>query len=152
MSEKRFTLLDNVLWLQNVQAYDHKKEGFDILNDSEVNRTLHHIYNNRNTIQNFSWVLPIITEDERNTLNYFNENFMNGVISFIHVDAYGSTYKSNIEKFDEWWFTPSDDLDNVKINANQRQEFLNMLLYYFELHLGSFRKPKSLQVLNDVFH
>ena len=48
--------------------------------------------------------------------------------------------------------TNFDALDDVKINAKQRQEFLNMLLYYFELHLGSFKKPKSLQVLNDVFH
>ncbi|BAO75772.1 DNA repair protein RecO [Winogradskyella sp. PG-2] len=45
-----------------------------------------------------------------------------------------------------------DALSFVKINAKQRQEFLNMLLYYFELHLGGFKKPKSLQVLNDVFH
>ncbi|WP_299112470.1 DNA repair protein RecO [uncultured Winogradskyella sp.] len=45
-----------------------------------------------------------------------------------------------------------DGLHTIKINAKQRQEFLNMLLYYFELHLGGFKKPKSLQVLNDVFH
>ena len=45
-----------------------------------------------------------------------------------------------------------DALSTVKINAKQRQDFLNMLLHYFELHLGSFKKPKSLQVLNDVFH
>lgn len=45
-----------------------------------------------------------------------------------------------------------DDLSSIKINAKQRQEFLNMLLCYFELHLGGFKKPKSLQVLNEVFH
>jgi DNA repair protein RecO (recombination protein O) len=45
-----------------------------------------------------------------------------------------------------------DDLLTVKINAKQRHEFLNMLLYYFELHLEGFKKPKSLQVLNEVFH
>jgi DNA repair protein RecO (recombination protein O) len=44
-----------------------------------------------------------------------------------------------------------DALHTIKINAKQRQEFLNMLLHYFELHLGSFKKPKSLQVLNEVF-
>tara|TARA_R110002049_G_scaffold285529_2_gene466444 strand:+ start:816 stop:1535 length:720 start_codon:yes stop_codon:yes gene_type:complete len=48
--------------------------------------------------------------------------------------------------------TNFDALNSIKINAKQRQEFLNMLLYYFELHLGSFKNPKSLQVLNDVFH
>ncbi|WP_179334155.1 DNA repair protein RecO [Winogradskyella costae] len=47
--------------------------------------------------------------------------------------------------------TSFDALNSIKINAKQRQEFLNLLLYYFELHLGSFKKPKSLQVLNDVF-
>ncbi|MAX69883.1 MAG: DNA repair protein RecO [Flavobacteriaceae bacterium] len=45
-----------------------------------------------------------------------------------------------------------DALNTIKINGKQRQEFLNMLLYYFELHLGGFKKPKSLQVLNEVFH
>ena len=45
-----------------------------------------------------------------------------------------------------------DGLHTIKINARRRQEFLNMLLYYFELHLDGFKKPKSLQVLNDVFH
>lgn len=48
--------------------------------------------------------------------------------------------------------TNFDALHMIRINAKQRQEFLNMLLYYFELHLGNFKKPKSLQVLNEVFH
>ena len=45
-----------------------------------------------------------------------------------------------------------DKLNSVKINAKQRREFLNILLFYFELHLDGFKKPKSLKVLNDVFH
>lgn len=45
-----------------------------------------------------------------------------------------------------------DALNTIKINAKQRQEFLNMLLYYFELHLGSFKTPKSLQIFNQVFN
>ncbi len=45
-----------------------------------------------------------------------------------------------------------DVINGVKMNSKQRHSFLNMLLYYFELHLDGFKKPKSLQVLNDVFH
>ncbi len=45
-----------------------------------------------------------------------------------------------------------DQLQEVKINAKKRQTFLNMILLYFELHLGSFRTPKSLQVFNQVFN
>ena len=44
-----------------------------------------------------------------------------------------------------------DTLNEVKINSTQRHEFLNMILLYFELHLGGFKKPRSLQVLNQVF-
>jgi len=48
--------------------------------------------------------------------------------------------------------TNFDALHSIKISAKQRQEFLNVLLHYFELHLDGFKKPKSLQVLNEVFH
>tara|TARA_R110002012_G_scaffold312248_1_gene522481 strand:+ start:15824 stop:16540 length:717 start_codon:yes stop_codon:yes gene_type:complete len=44
-----------------------------------------------------------------------------------------------------------DALNTVKLQAQQRQAFLNMLLQYFELHLGYFKKPKSLQIFNQVF-
>ncbi|MCC1485474.1 DNA repair protein RecO [Winogradskyella immobilis] len=44
-----------------------------------------------------------------------------------------------------------DELNTIKINAAERHDFLNMLLYYFELHLGDFKKPKSLKVLSEIF-
>lgn len=44
-----------------------------------------------------------------------------------------------------------DAINTVKINAKKRQEFICMILLYFELHLGSLKKPKSLQILNQVF-
>jgi len=48
--------------------------------------------------------------------------------------------------------TTFDALSLVKINSKQRQSFLNMMLLYFELHLGSFKPPKSLQIFNQVFN
>ncbi|XMO87753.1 DNA repair protein RecO [Algibacter sp. AS12] len=45
-----------------------------------------------------------------------------------------------------------DALTSVKINAKQRQSFLSMILLYFELHLGTFKTPKSLAVFNQVFN
>ncbi|SFZ89866.1 DNA replication and repair protein RecO [Flaviramulus basaltis] len=47
--------------------------------------------------------------------------------------------------------TTFDALPNVRINAKQRQAFLSMILLYFELHLGNFKTPKSLQIFNQVF-
>ncbi|MFD2551338.1 DNA repair protein RecO [Bizionia sediminis] len=45
-----------------------------------------------------------------------------------------------------------DALHIIKLQAHQRQSFLQMLMQYFELHLGYFRKPKSLQIFNQVFN
>ncbi|MFD1062423.1 DNA repair protein RecO [Winogradskyella litorisediminis] len=44
-----------------------------------------------------------------------------------------------------------DDLDNIKMNASERQDFLGIVLLYFELHLEGFKRPKSLTVLSEVF-
>ena len=45
-----------------------------------------------------------------------------------------------------------DALSTIKISSRQRQSFLSMILLYFELHLGSFKTPKSLQIFNQVFN
>lgn len=47
--------------------------------------------------------------------------------------------------------TSFDTLSEVKPTSKQRQSFLKVLLLYYELHLGSFKIPKSLQVFNQVF-
>ena len=39
----------------------------------------------------------------------------------------------------------------LQMNSKQKQEYLNMILLYFKLHLDGFKEPKSLTVLNDVF-
>lgn len=44
-----------------------------------------------------------------------------------------------------------DTLNSLKLHSSQRNSLLNMLLFYFELHLADFRKPKSLEVLHQVF-
>ena len=59
---------------------------------------------------------------------------------------------SNLEVLKALLGMDFEALSLLKLNATQRREFLNVLLLYFELHLGSFRKPKSLQVFNEIFH
>lgn len=54
--------------------------------------------------------------------------------------------------FKELLGTGFDTLETMKINSKQRQSFLSLMLLYFELHLGSFKKPKSLQIFNEVFN
>ncbi|NRD19032.1 DNA repair protein RecO [Winogradskyella eckloniae] len=88
-------------------------------------------------------------ENLKNDYPYFN--LESGIFEAQNNGIY-SISGSNLTLLKQLLGTNFDALHTIKINAAQRQEFLNMLLYYFELHLGSFRKPKSLQVLTDVFH
>ncbi len=44
-----------------------------------------------------------------------------------------------------------DALNAIQMSKSLRQELLKKVILYFELHLHSFRKPKSLAVLNAVF-
>ena len=45
-----------------------------------------------------------------------------------------------------------DDLNSIKINAQIRQDILSEILHYFSVHLGAFKKPKSLKILHDIFN
>ncbi|WP_299120738.1 DNA repair protein RecO [uncultured Winogradskyella sp.] len=83
--------------------------------------------------------------------NYSYFNLQSGTFQASNQGIYSISGK-NLTLLKRLLGTKFDALYAIKINAKQRQEFLNMLLYYFELHLGSFKKPKSLQVLNEVFH
>ncbi|SDS40756.1 DNA replication and repair protein RecO [Polaribacter sp. KT25b] len=44
-----------------------------------------------------------------------------------------------------------DTLENVTYSKVERQLVLQVIIQYFKLHLGNFRTPKSLQVLETVF-
>lgn len=44
-----------------------------------------------------------------------------------------------------------DAIHTIKMRKANRQELLQSLILYFELHLQGFRKPKSLAILNEVF-
>ena len=44
-----------------------------------------------------------------------------------------------------------DTIENVSYSKEERQLVLQVIIQYFKLHLGNFRNPKSLQVLETVF-
>jgi len=80
--------------------------------------------------------------------NYFNLN--DGKFESQEQSKYSITGE-NLTLLKQLLGTTFDALYSIKVNGKQRQSFLNMILLYFELHLGSFRTPKSLQIFNQVF-
>ncbi len=47
--------------------------------------------------------------------------------------------------------TNFDAIHTIRIPKEERRTLLQKLVLYFELHLHGFRKPRSLEVLNEVF-
>jgi len=57
----------------------------------------------------------------------------------------------NLDYFKSFLGIHFDAIHTIKMNKTNRQELLQSLVLYYELHLQGFRKPKSLAVLNEVF-
>jgi len=83
-----------------------------------------------------------------------NSNFFNLEDGSFQMRDYGKYCVSgeNLTLLKQLLGIKFDALQTIKINAQKRQSFLNMILLYFELHLGSFKTPKSLQIFNQVFN
>lgn len=81
--------------------------------------------------------------------SYFNLN--NGLFELKKQDYY-SISGENLVVLKKLLGIKFDALNTVKLNSKQRQSFLTMILLYYELHLGNFKKPKSLQIFNQVFN
>ena len=59
---------------------------------------------------------------------------------------------SNLVNFKAFLGTNFDAIHTVKMGKKDRQELLQSLVMYFQLHLHGFKKPRSLAILNDVFN
>lgn len=57
----------------------------------------------------------------------------------------------NLNFFKRFLGTNFEAIQNVKMKKVSRQQLLQTIVLYFELHLQGFRKPKSLAILNEVF-
>jgi len=88
---------------------------------------------------------------ETNGLNMPFFNLKSGSFENQRTNVY-SIADENLKLLKQLLGITFDALPSIKINSKQRQSFLSILLLYFELHLGSFKKPKSLEVFNQVFN
>jgi len=88
---------------------------------------------------------------EKNHLEHNYFNLQDGKFETVQIGDYAVSGE-NLIILKQLLGIKFDTLSNIKLNAKQRQSFLNLMLLYYELHLGGFKKPKSLQILNQVFN
>ncbi|MCL6293668.1 DNA repair protein RecO [Jejuia spongiicola] len=144
-----------VMFLAEVLSNTLKEEEQNNLLFSYIETTLlwldvHSEYSNFHLLflLNLTKYLGFYPEELNKKYNYFN--LLDGKFEIKEKGKY-SIYGENLTLLKTLLGTTFDALSSVKINAKQRQSFLSMILLYFELHLGSFKTPKSLQIFNQVF-
>jgi len=135
-----------------------------VLKEEEQNEPLYHYL--ENTLQwldhesefsnfhllfllNLTKYLGFYPDDQNRTAGYFN--LSNGLFESIKDELYAIS-GDNLNILRQLLGINFDGLNTIKLNSKQRQSFLNMILLYFELHLGNFKKPRSLEVFNQVFN
>ena len=77
-------------------------------------------------------------------------NLLEGVFSD-EIQHKNVIHQNNFHQFKKLLGINFDEVQNVSFSKDERQLVLQTIIHYFKLHLDSFRKPKSLQVLETVF-
>ncbi|WP_431133385.1 DNA repair protein RecO [Psychroserpens mesophilus] len=129
---------------QNLQLYEYLEVTFKWLDYQEEFSNFHLLF-----LLNLTQYLGFYPETTTIDAPYFN--LSNGLFETQSSNTY-SVSGENLILLKRLLGINFDELNTIKINSKQRQSFLNLVLLYFELHLGSFKKPKSLQVFNQVFN
>ena len=129
---------------ENLLLYNYIETAFRWLDTKDEFSNFHLLF-----LLNLSKHLGFYPDTSHNDHPYFN--LSNGLFESKKQDLY-SISGENLTLLKQLLGINFDALDSIKLNSKQRQSFLTMLLLYFELHLGSFKKPKSLQIFNQVFN
>ncbi|MGB3607579.1 MAG: DNA repair protein RecO [Psychroserpens sp.] len=129
---------------QNELLYDYIETTFRWLDTKDEFSNFHLLF-----LLNLTKHLGFYPDTSDTNQMYFN--LSNGLFEAHKKETY-SISGENLSILKQLLGITFDALEDIKLNSKQRQSFLAMLLIYFELHLGSFRKPKSLQIFNQVFN
>lgn len=129
---------------QNQPLYDYLKTSLDWLDHEDHTANFHLLF-----LLNLTKYLGFYPDVATITAPYFN--LSTGTFENHPHEVYAIT-GDNVTILKQLLGSNLDTLQEVKLNSKQRQAFLTMLLLYFELHLGDFKKPKSLAYFNQVFN
>ena len=96
-------------------------------------------------LTSFLGFYPDTSESHKNGFNLLEGSFSDNSLDKNVI------FNNDFHQFKKLIGMVFDDIENVSYNKEERQLVLQVIIQYFKLHLGSFRNPKSLQVLETVF-
>lgn len=129
---------------QNMPLFDFLKAAIIWLDTHDEIANFHLLF-----LLNLTQYLGCYPDDSEKQLPFFN--LLDGTFESSSLNLYCHE-GSKVQVLRQLLGTKFDRLNAIKLNQNQRADFLTMLLQYYELHLHGFKKPRSLSVLNTIFN
>ena len=135
----------------SIQEEERNEALFDFLEK-------HFLYlDNANQFKNFHLQFVVkLTQflgfyPDNNSIEFPYFDMINGVFELKDVNRY-SFNNYNVELLKLLMKTKSSlEAETLKLNQERRKDFLDFMMLYYELHLQGFRKPKSLDILKQLF-
>jgi DNA repair protein RecO (recombination protein O) len=128
---------------QNKTLYSYLETAFTWLDVHDKIANFHLLF--LLNLTGFLGFYPDMSEQDKKGFN-----LLEGVFSD-NVQDKNVIYQNNFYQFKKLLGINFDSIEKVSYSKDERQLVLQTIIQYFKLHLGSFRKPKSLQVLETVF-
>ena len=128
---------------ENEALFTYLETAFIWLDEHQKTSNFHLLF--LLNLTSFLGFYPDVSENEKLGFNLLDGNFTDeihqkNVISGNHFYQFKKLLGINF-----------DSIENVSFSKQERQLVLQIIIQYFKLHLGSFRNPKSLQILEAVF-
>lgn len=127
----------------NEELYDYLEQSIQWLDENEAIANFHIFF-----LLKLSAYLGFYPDTSNIESQYFN------LIEGNFVESPFGNYCENgasVEAIKGFFGIDFDALSGIKLAKKTRIEALNLLLFYYQLHLQSYKKPKSLVVLNQLF-
>ncbi|WP_026775614.1 DNA repair protein RecO [Polaribacter sp. Hel_I_88] len=128
---------------QNKTLYSYLETAFTWLDVHDKIANFHLLF--LLNLTGFLGFYPDTSQKDKIGFNLLEGNFSNNT-----ADK-NVLFKNDFYQFKKLLGINFDTIENVSYSKDERQLVLQMIIEYFKLHLDSFRKPKSLQVLETIF-
>ncbi|WP_026837016.1 DNA repair protein RecO [Gillisia sp. JM1] len=129
---------------ENEELYDYLEGAINWLDTHSDIANFHLLF-----LLKLTQYLGFYPEDSEIELPYFN--LMDGVFQHSKINGY-CVSGAVLENLKLLLGTNFEALNEIKLTKSNRAELLELLLNYYMLHIESFKKPKSLTILHEIFN
>lgn len=129
---------------KNEELYHYIETTFNWLDSHEEIANFHLLF-----LMKLTRYLGFYPEDSEKELMYFN--LLDGFFQSSKTNAY-CVEGELLQNLKLLLGTNFETLNAIKLSKSDRSELLNLILNYYQLHIESFKKPKSLTILHEIFN